>query len=113
MRSSQQIRTEFGSLCLASGNVAIPPELVESFLHVFFPHHVDSEPRVIPFTTDLSFDWLELQNWLIGLLKVVTIMHRYSLLKISWFRDITAVVAILESMDARKVEKIIAIEYNI
>ncbi|KAI4695620.1 hypothetical protein J4E81_005946 [Alternaria sp. BMP 2799] len=112
-RSSQQIRAEFGSLCLASGKVAIPAEHVEKFLHVFFPQHFDSKPQVIISTTDLSFDWLESRNWLSGLLKLVTIMHRYSRLKISWFKDITTIISILESMDIRKLKKMISVEYDI
>ncbi|KAI4708279.1 hypothetical protein J4E89_006901 [Alternaria sp. Ai002NY15] len=109
-RSSQQIRAEFGSLCLASGHVEIPTEHVKSFLHVFFPHHFDSDPRFIPSNIDLSFVWLKSQDWLIGLHRLITIMHQYSLLKISWFRDITRIISTLESMNNRKLAKITSVE---
>lgn len=113
MRSSQQIHAEFGSLCLASGKVAIPTELVDSFLDVFFPHSFGSGPRVISSSTDLTSDWLESQNWSSGLLKLVTIMHRHSLLRISWFKDITTIISILEGMNFRKFKSITSIEYDI
>ncbi|KAI4614866.1 hypothetical protein J4E80_006370 [Alternaria sp. BMP 0032] len=109
--SSQQIRAEFGSLCLASGHVAIPTEHVKSFIHVFFPRHLKSRPRITPSTIDLSFDWVKSQDWLTGLQKLVTTMHRYSLLKISWFQDITMIISILESTDSREFETITSVEY--
>jgi len=114
VRSSQQIRAEFGSLCLASGHVAIPTEHINKFLHAFFPRSLDPRLQFVRFRFDLSLNPLGSSDWSSDLLKIISIMHHNHrlLLKISWFKDITTIISVLESMDVRKLEKVRSVAFE-
>ncbi|KAI4638012.1 hypothetical protein J4E93_010480 [Alternaria ventricosa] len=112
--SSQQIRAEFGSLCLALGNFAIPEEHVDSFLDVFFPHGFECRRQYVHLRFDLSLNPSDSPDWSIDLLKLVSIMHHnYGLLlKISWFKDITTAISVLKNMDVQKLEKVRSVAFE-
>ncbi|KAI4917476.1 hypothetical protein J4E85_009995 [Alternaria conjuncta] len=114
VRASQQIHTEFGSLCLASENFAIPEEHVNKFLHAFFPHSLNSRLQYVRRRFDLSLDPFDSEEWLGNLLQLVSIMHQQHRLrlKISRFREITTIISVFKNMDVRKLEKVRSVSFE-
>ncbi|KAI4917475.1 hypothetical protein J4E85_009994 [Alternaria conjuncta] len=136
---NQQVHAEFTTLYLSrryQGTTGLPFEHVPFFLHFFFVRYPDAAPKTVVYKfkvglgnpTPKSIDFDTAPCWSLDLLKVVSVMRKYPLIKVVWdlgagmgrysavsFDDTDIVYAVrnLRSMSSRHFSKLSSIRLTL